>query len=294
MTTPRPQADLFPDTVSDSSETAVTPRRKRNPKSNKSQPATPSLLGVQVPPLEPKPLGGRWGSVCLTALATLIVVGALEGVNRLWQGGLHFSSLLILLVAVAGIAWCSHFMWCEWRSVLSLNALLRRRLVAQQVLAGQPLQDRMTFCLNLLPVTGWDDEVRNRSERWLNDHPQASDEELLRGYMNDVIQPWRVDFVTDLGRRLPAGQHHAAPDPVTWLVAYERMILITDEILLAHGIEPAWSVRWRVVRAATRYLAHFGSDNAFGADREPLLAFAEALQSLLLPGPQGVEPEGEG
>ena len=286
MAAPRPQQDLFAEIAPAIEPPAAAPAKRR---SKKTAAAGPLLLGVQAPPLEPRPLGGRRGALLLAAGASLLLALVLEGLNLLWHGGLGFSALL-LLTLLAGSGWLlGQKLWREWRAVLSLNALLRRRLVAQQAIAGEPLQDRETFCINLLPPTAWDDEIRLRSEHWLSQHAALADDQMLRRYMAEVIQPWRIGFVSELRQRLAGPELRSHADFTGWLVALERLLLITDEILLGHGIEPAWTVRWRVGRAAMRHLAHFGVGSAAG-DGDNLVAYAEALQSILLPGPAGVEP----
>lgn len=286
MAAPRSQQDLFAEIAPAIDVPAAAPPKKRG---KKSAAAGPMLLGVQAPPLEPRPLGGRRGALLLAVAASIVLALVLEGLNLLWHGGLGFSALLLLLLLAGGGGLFAQKLWQEWRAVLSLNALLRRRLVAQQAIAGESLQDRETFCINLLPPTAWDQELRARSEQWLTQHAALGDDQLLRRYMADVIQPWRIGFISELRQRLAGPELRSHADFTGWLVALERLLLITDEILLGHGIEPAWTVRWRVGRAAMRHLAHFGVGSAAG-DGDNLVAYAEALQSILLPGPAGVEP----
>lgn len=276
----QPQQDLFSDATA---LVEITPRPKRKAKANVRKTPVTELLGVDVPALAPRPLLGRIASLWMMLLATVLCVALIDWFNSFWSDGQFILALSVLLTCALTAALTGSRLWREWRSAVQLNEGLARRMTAQQVMSGSPLVDCRAFCLSLLPPLAADEATIARAELWLDTAISSRDEcSLVQAFILEFISPWQHRALESLQKRLPVDVQEKTADPIAWIVMMQRMILVTDEILAAHGIEPAWVVRWRVISAAVRYMAHVGFDSSIRTVPSLLMA-AATIQSLLLP-----------
>lgn len=276
MNNSSPQVELFPETIAESSAPVKKGRGKgRKLKAKPEQ----TLSRPSTSPLVARPLLGRKGAILLVTVVILMLVALVDGINLLWHQGVILTAIMLvaLVIVLGGLS--GYRLWREWRAVIALNAVLERCAVVNAVLNGAPLADRHAFCLHLIPITRDDDRHIEAAEQWLEQWRTAdNDAALLRAFINDCVAPVEAVLIDELFANGPT----AFLSGSSWLVQLaniKRSLQLTDALLRAYQIDSGWFVRWRLLDAASSYLA--SSDHNPKLDLPNLRWLAMTLLGML-------------